>query len=376
MFKRIIPLLLAIIAAFSICAVTVFAANPNDATVTGNKVVKLGKTYKLENAGTTSPEETFYLIQKDKDVTDSSLTKAEVPDLVEITDDGYSGTGRLIGKIKFDEGAATVAGTTQKIEIELPAFTAVGIYTYTLHEVDGLTGGVTYWEHDIELVVTVMTNDDGTYYVAGVHAEEKVPDAEKAENFTNIYKATSTDPDTGGLSFTKTVSGNLGDRAKYFDFTVTFTGETGKDYSDATTITVSGGSHTSNPTTLNYTSYPQTVTFKLKHGETIRFGNVPYGVSYTYAESDYTGEGYDTTYPQIGTGTFDADSGEEIMAEDKSGTVNWAAKNYTVDNEKIGPIDTGIILDNLPYIMALAFVLIGGCVLFISRKRRNAGNCA
>ena len=372
MLKKVLTLMLAVMMILGLFTVTAFAeGNPNDATLTGNTVT-IGKTYKLENADTISPAETFYLLQTGKTSAESSVTGEDIPDLVAITDAGYTGSGKLVGKTMFAEGAASVAGMRQDIEIELPAYTAVGIYTYTLHEVDNATAGVTYWNNDIVLVITVMTNDDGTFYVEAVHCEERIADAPadeqpaKSDNFTNVYKAAN------DLSFAKTVSGNLGDRDKYFDFTVTFTGETGKDYSDATTVTVSGGSHTSNPVTVDITSGSATVNFKLKHGETLHFCNIPYGMTYAYSESDYSSDGYATTYPQVGTGVISDETGKEIMADDVSGTINFASKSYTVNNEKNGEIDTGIILDNLPYMMALAVVLIGGIVFFVSKNRKKA----
>ena len=358
MLKKVLSLL----AVCMFFGLTAFAANPNDATVTGNKV-SIGKYFKLQNDNTTSPEETFYLVQVGNATVTECTPGTTAPNLKTITDAGYSGTDPLVGKVTFAEGAAKLTPTAadrQNFEIELPAYTAVGVYEYTLREVNNKTGGVTYWNHDIKLFITVAVNDEGKYYVSGVHAEENIDTDAKADNFTNKYSAntdTNEDPN-GGIGIKKTVSGSLGDRDRYFDFTITFKAEAADiNYATAPTVTVAGGSHTHNPASIDLTSLtaddPVVVNFKLKHGETIRFGNVPYGVTYTYAENDYSSEGYTTTK---GTATD---------------VVNTPSDDYEVTNDKDPGIDTGIFdLDDMPYVMTLVLVMLGGVVFFIGKKRK------
>ena len=387
MLKKILPLLLAVVMIFSLGAVTAFAEpERQDATLDTN-TVKIGKTYKLLNAGTKSPKETFYLIQTGKTSVDSSVTGEAIPDLVALTGEdaaGYPGTGRLVGTTTFAEGAATVSGLRQDITVGLPAYTAVGVYTYTLKEVDSATAGVLYWTHPIELVITVMADDDGKFYVEAVHCEEKVADDEnqndKTDNFTNIYRANGVDPGSEGVRIEKEVTGTLGDRDKYFNFSITFEAEAGKNYSTAPAVTVNGGTHDTNPETVDLTELteenPITVTFQLKHGETIAFGNVPYGVTYTYEETDAGTDGYDTTYSQKETGEVDPETNEPVTEDDVTGVIDSIKNEHKVTNDKDRDIDTGVLLDNLPYIMALAIVMIGGAVFFVSKKRRNAEDLA
>ena len=51
--------------------------------------------------------------------------------------------------------------------MNLPEYTSVGVYTYTLKETDNKTAGVTYYSKDIKLVVTVIQGEDGELRVAG-----------------------------------------------------------------------------------------------------------------------------------------------------------------------------------------------------------------
>lgn len=403
--KKVLALMLAVMMIFGLCTVTAFAERPDEAMILPDPddpnavplTVSIGKTLKLANDGTVNPEETFYLIQTGKISTDSSVTGDDIPDLVAMDHPtGYTGTAddKLVGVTTFGEGAVTTAGVRQNIEITLPNYTAVGIYKYTLSEVNNGTAGMTYWGNDILLFITIGQDEDGKFCVTAVHCEEEFdpedPGANKVDSFTNTYSA-------GKFSVNKQVTGSLGDRDKYFEFTVTFEGESGKDYSTATGITYDGGSaglaitggtgeNAVNIDTTNKViditglgTGKKTVTFYLKHGDTVTFDNIPYGVKYTYAEADYSAEaagGYKTTYQQIASGEKDPETGDPVMVNNNTDIVvndDTNGASYTVTNDKDRNIDTGIFdLDNLPYIMALAVVLIGGVVFFVSKKRIKA----
>lgn len=55
---------------------------------------------------------------------------------------------------------------------------------------------------------------------------------------------------------------------------------------------------------------------------------------------------------------------------DKGKTIDSASDSVTITNEKEGEIDTGVVLNNMPYILVLA-VLAAGVAVFIIRKRRE-----
>lgn len=48
----------------------------------------------------------------------------------------------------------------------------------------------------------------------------------------------------------------------------------------------------------------------------------------------------------------------------------YIAYSVTITNEKEGEVDTGVVLNNMPYILVLA-VLAAGVAVFIIRKRRE-----
>lgn len=324
--KKLLSIGLAAMLAFGL-ATTSFAEEARDVTTPTDGIVTIHKVYKLENAGTKSPAETFTLEQVDKGVVKDGEAKT-APDL-----------GTITGA-EFAEGAATVDGTTGDITVALPEYTNVGVYEYTLKEVDSKTAGVTYYDKGIKLVVTVVNDNNGKLRIAAVHTEST--GEAKSDNFPNTYKA-------GKLDVSKTVTGNLGDKNKYFEFKVTLTGEEGKTYADS--YAVSGANNEGNPTSVEVKAgEKKEYTFKLKHGDTITIANLPYGVTYTVTET--AAEGYTT---------------EKTGAD---GTISAADQIAAFTNTKDGSIDTGVVLNNMPYILVLA-VLAAGVAVFIIRKRRE-----
>ena len=313
---------------------------PEETTYDDMTQVTITKVYKLIGAGS-SPAETFTLEQVGAGVVKSG-DATSAPAL-----------GTITGAT-FAAGAANADGARGNITIALPKYERVGIYEYTLKETVGSTAGVTYRSENIKLVVTVI-EQNGKVCVAAVHTEEAKEDGSydttkgegstKSDTFENTYSA-------GKLNITKIVTGKLGDTSKYFKFTLKLEQDTLEDKTFAGNFNVSSqGSYVDKEGNKN----PAAVTFGdnvfwLKDGETITIENIPYGVKYTVTEDSYSADGYTTT-----------------MTGD-SGTINAAEQTAAFTNYKDGEIDTGISLDSLPYILALA-VAFGGAVVLFSRKR-------
>ena len=330
--KRLFACLLALTMMLGLSA-TAFAATKQETTNGGT--VQFTKAYKLEGEGT-SPAETFdFTIEKTGDVVDGG-TGSESQELPTI----QSGA-------TFIENAATTGGAQVDATVKLPEYNAVGTYSYTIREQAGTTAGVTYDDSTVTMKVTVINGDtDGTYKINGVTFWK---DGEKIDTgnaggvkndaaFSNTYTANK-------LNITKTVAGNLGDKFKYFDFTVTLTGEEGKTYTLPATITGgSDGSEKKESVTISGNT-----TFKLKHKDTITIENLPAGVTYKVEEAAVTG--YETT------------------SKDADGTMNATAKTATFTNTKGGDIDTGVYLDNLPYLLVFAGVLAIAAVFVVRRRR-------
>lgn len=337
--KKIMSLLLALLLVMSLGSAA-FAKADQDAS--------FGKTYKLVNADTTSPAETFTFKFSKGQVTDAAVGTV-APAIPNAT-------------VSFDAGeAVTNAGLTKQVPVALSGITwpSVGIYTYDVTEVTGSTPGVTYSDRTLKLKVTVAYDDQTqTYYTAFVTMSLDDDNGDgrtdvKTGAFENTYSA-------GSLAVTKTVTGNMGDRSKYFAINVTLTGEQGKTY--AASYPVSGGSKlidgTTAETTASISVDGRSRTFYLKHGETFTIKNLPYGVTYEVTEDNYTAEGYKAA---------------EINFPDKNKKIDTASETVTIINNKQATVDTGIVLDSLPYVLLLV-LSIGGVVLFVL-KRRSSREC-
>ena len=153
----------------------------------------------------------------------------------------------------------------------------------------------------------------------------------------------------GSLSVSKKVEGNLGDKKKDFNVTVTFTAPEGKTVAGA--ITWTDGETAGSAT---FTDGEATARITLNHDETVTFTNIPYGVTYTVVEDDYTGEGYDAAkYSE-----FD-------------GEINSAKDEVTITNNKGAEIDTGITTDSMPCIVLMGIVVLAGVAMIAKRRAAN-----
>lgn len=329
--KKLLACLIAAATMFTMGS-TAFAAEA-DATPVYQETVTIHKQYKLIGEGT-SPEETFTLEQVGSGkVTDGDAESA--PHL-----------GTITGAL-FTKGEASASGITKDITIELPTYEKVGVYEYTLHEVNRNNAGVTYYENNIKLVVTVIQGENGKLRIAAVHAE--AANGEKSDTFENTYSANS-------LPVKKVVTGNLGDKEKLFDVTVTLKNNTGKTMASDISYTAGGKENTIKVSDWDGTTVTKNI--QLKNDQTITFTNLPFGVEYTVTEADYTGDngGYDTPKYEY------KNNDKKISVADQSVTIT---NNKNSDN-----IDTGINLTTLPYILVFAGVIVIAGAAFITRRRK------
>lgn len=335
-----------------------------DASKTTNTIT-MYKDYFATNANTTSPAETFSF-----SIVNTNLTNVGVD--ATTGEAKYTVTSMPTPSIAPIEVVAGIADqdTTTKlpIVITLPSYDVVGIYTYTITENNNHVAGVTYHANDVKLVVTVTQGATSKELVATVHCETTLAtdESEKDDTIENVYSA-------GTLAVKKIVSGNLGDQTKDFKVTVTFTAPTYVDENSETqykpvneTISydadhdgVISDSEKILPTA--WTNGSTSVDIYVNHNETITFTNIPYGV--TYSVSEETLNDYDATYSlNGGTATENAVENEEL---------NTSAENVEITNNKEADVDTGIIVNNLPYILILGAVVLSAVVI-IRRKRYSA----
>lgn len=174
---------------------------------------------------------------------------------------------------------------------------------------------------------------------------------------TNSYTSNRAD-----LTVTKTVTGNMADLDEVFTFQMSIAG----DY-DADKITYKKGT-----TEEGKLSDLTDNKFTLKNGESIVFSGIPKDAVVTVTETG--AEDYKTTVDVSNTPTAEAVAlaAETDSGDTKTGSVTISATAQTIafTNTKEIPVNTGVILDTLPYVLMLIAVG-GGVVAFFLRKRHH-----
>lgn len=174
---------------------------------------------------------------------------------------------------------------------------------------------------------------------------------------TNSYTSNRAD-----LTVTKTVTGNMADLDEEFTFQMSIANAE----IDPEKITYKKG------TTEGKLSELTDNKFTLQNGESIVFSGIPKEAIVTVTETG--AEDYKTTVKVSDTPTAEAVAlaAETGSGDTKSGTVtiDKTAKTIAFTNEKEIPVNTGVILDTLPYVLMLIAVG-GGVVAFFLRKRHH-----
>lgn len=251
------------------------------------------------------------------------------------------------------------------ITMTLPRYEKVGIYTYQVKEVDGGTLGMTYDDTTYTLQVRVANKMlDGKIDPSGdkvCYVTMKV-DGTKESSVKNTYNSSN-------LTISKNVEGNMGDRSNgtKFNFKVTLTVPDGKTLNSTITGTNNADVVWNEGKTVG------TVTFQLSHGESFTLMNLPYDIEYTVDEmngtttvlnqGDKINDTYQVSYDNHKAGTIGTGEGKIAPT---NGVINTEVTNTWGDDN----IDTGVILDNAPYMLMLA-VVAGGAVFMVIKKRRE-----
>ena len=124
------------------------------------------------------------------------------------------------------------------------------------------------------------------------------------------------------------------------------------------------GAVKTNETTLTATGGTVTKTYYLKDDQSIVIQGLTANTSYTITETNYSTDGYTTSYVLDGGDSTDSNTTD-------AQTMGAASHTITFTNTKNGIVPTGILLETAPYVILGAVVLAGFVVLFATRRRRN-----
>ena len=120
------------------------------------------------------------------------------------------------------------------------------------------------------------------------------------------------------------------------------------------TITYVDGTSISTIAPTAWTDGKATAQITLKHGESVAFTNIPYGVTYTVTEVEANQDDYTTT---------------TTYTDDTNKRIDSVSDEVTIVNHKGGDLTEGIDQDVLPYVGAGLLLGILGVITAIRRRK-------
>ena len=167
--------------------------------------------------------------------------------------------------ISFVDVSINGAGTLESDPI---VYDRVGIYRYTITQLEGGNDKCHYDLRTYDITITVTNSGDGSYLEATLAASDSNVKSDKII-FENKYDPV---PHFGNLMISKTVTGELGDKSRYFYFTVTFDASGSYGYTGSREGEISSGG-----------------SIKLRHGESVTISGLPASTKYSVVESENAG---------------------------------------------------------------------------------------
>lgn len=345
---KIKGMLMAGMLTMSLCAGTAVMAEE----VQVPTVEQAGVTKNLHIAeGITVPDTTFTfnIEQIDGDATTVTKTTTAAFNADTVTND-------LVSKAATTE----LADATQ--------YPHAGVYTFKVSEKKDNVAGMTYDTKSYTVNVYVV-NDGDDLKVDSITANDGT---EKVTNmsFDNIYVKDSS------LTIEKKVTGAQADKTKHFNFTINMTKASTDTRAFYTGTITRGGkceeAHQNVVLTFDNDGNA-TANVELCDGDTITFDKIAAGTRYTVTEAGAT-DGYTPSVAVVENGgtaeqinaTREAD---EITADNK--LIGEKANSVVFTNAYADTPITGVIINNLPYVVLAAAAVCALVALVLINRRRQ-----
>ncbi|WP_308457430.1 DUF7601 domain-containing protein [Streptococcus oralis] len=400
--KKLVTASIAAVTALSVFRGVPTFADDNDvatAKATGETSAKVSINKVLNIAeGITTPEATFTFTFTPKTGTSSNGAPYETIDSSngQITDKNvsYSGTDVLA------TGQTNIKKDTGDIFREVN-YTHAGEYVYTVAEKQNVgwkviqkngspIDSMTYDNRSYEMHVIVKNKTTGGTYISSVYFKQVSPSVNgkvkpsesgttyKYDLFTNIYRknagkitdpnepnpnkpnVSKVDPNAKSLVIKKVVSGATADKSKDFTFKLTFT-----KASTETSQSITGKIGETSKTFV----YGQETTITLRHDQSLVFDTIPAGTRYKLVETGSQGYTASAAYKENGASKNQAGTVSTNFTQD-SILIGEKPNDNTITNSLPDVTPTGLLIDNLPFILMIGLGLAGFVVL--SKKRRQA----
>lgn len=239
-----------------------------------------------------------------------------------------------------------------------------GEYVYTVTEKQENMPNVTYDTSSYTLRVYVINGTNGLE-IEKITAQGATGKTDKIL-FTNTYAKND-----ATLTIEKNTEGDYADKTRKFDFEITFTKS---PMSDQTTFTGTIGAQSVECTA------GQTKTFKLADGEQLVFNNLPVGTTYMVKELAAT-DGYTPKVTVIENQTTtvtnktvqETEALDTLKENEKNNLVGENENKVTFTNTYKDVAVTGIVMNNLPFILLVAVAIVAFVSLAVIKRRRTSG---
>lgn len=184
---------------------------------------------------------------------------------------------------------------------------------------------------------------------------------------------TKDDDNDNGLGVKKIVTGELGDKTKGFEFKVKVTAPALSTKTSYTAVIAEPGDKRSE--VMTFTSGTEQ-TIYLAHGQELVFTDLDVGAAFEVQETDSDVAASNTEKNKYTAKTKKVLNGGEATQEETgaakvSGTVSEKSDLVAVTNTRNSETPTGIVINNLPFILMIAAVL-GGFAAYIAARRRRS----
>ncbi len=369
--RQVFTVFAVIVAAFAMCASVATPAFAANTTVSGGTTTF--NKYLVMDADANVPNVTFGFTVTAGTAQDASggspaIYAGVTPNLIAVSDASFTTSDSTTPGTPSNTEDSTQKYATKSVTVNLQGvtFNKPGIYRYVITETATSQDGIT---NDTN---TTRTLDVHVAYAAGSETELKVTsyalyltapatvedfaNTGKANGFTNTYT-------THNLTLKKQVTGNQGDRNKYFEFTVSITNAVADTVYDVACPSPDGDSRNEDELTVGKDG-TVTATYYLKDDQSITIKGLTGGTHYTITEESYSSDGYTTTNTVDGTASSQGGTtGDETMGD--------SFHEVVFTNHKEGIVPTGILIETGPYILMGAVVVIGLVALLATSRRRS-----
>lgn len=239
-----------------------------------------------------------------------------------------------------------------------------GEFDYTVSEVPQTVASPAELDNDtteFTLRVFVINGASGLQ-VAGIIVEnggDKVDPSQEEYSetgcgFENTYTE-SLENEEGVLNVTKTITGTLADKTQEFAITVVLTLP---ETASAADVAVAEG--------VDWVADTLTATANLADGDVLSFTKLPAGTKFTVHEDQLAG--YKATVSGF-VSLAEQDAGASFTTALSDAIIESAEVTITNDLPYTPP--TGVVINNLPFILLVVLSVGGLCVYFAASRRRN-----